>query len=63
MSECNYCTLEGIKRRNVGKKVRLRKHVVRGEKEVEFNPPGWDVYVDGERTGTWFWSITEGCVC
>ena len=59
LTPCNYCTLEGIKRRNKGKKVKLRP----AKKEDKYFLGGYDVYIDGEKSGAWFMEVSDRCVC
>lgn len=53
MTQCNYCTLKDIKKRNPGKKVTL-----------EEDGHGWlRVMIDGKDGGHYFMAITDHCVC
>jgi hypothetical protein len=53
LTPCNYCSLQGIKNRNKGKKVTLER-----------DEYGWlAVHVDGEKAGMSFMEITDHCVC
>jgi hypothetical protein len=52
LTRCNYCVLEGIKRRNPGKLVETRPD------------DGWlRVYVDGEPQDVLLLELTGRCVC
>jgi hypothetical protein len=55
MTPCNFCTLRRIKARNKGKKVELQSALG--------SLGGYDVYIDGEKSGTWFMAVTDHCVC
>jgi hypothetical protein len=52
MTQCNYCTLQEIKRRNPGKKIEL------------VNDNGWQrVMIDGKDGGHSFMEVSDHCVC
>ncbi len=55
-TQCNYCTLEAIKKRmkHENKKVTIKRN----------KSNGWiDVFVDGKRHGVSFMKLTDHCVC
>ena len=52
LTTCNWCRLQDNKRRNKGKKVKIK------------NEDGWfRVYIDGKKYGSLFMSIGDHCEC
>jgi hypothetical protein len=52
MTQCNYCTLQELKRTNKGKKITLEKD------------NGWlRVMIDGKDGGHLFKELSDHCVC
>lgn len=60
LTQCNYCVLQEIKRRNKGKKVTVKRKIF----TTNGHPDPWIiVYVDGVDSGTMLKELGTQCEC